>query len=71
MRKHLLTTRSTLGAAAALPGQALASVCATNPTLPSCDITRVPEIDALQGGAALAALAAIVLIVWERHRRAA
>ena len=33
--------------------------------------TAVPEISALEGTAALAALAAIVLIAWERRRRAA
>lgn len=33
-----------------------------------CD---VPEISALEGTAALAALAAVVLIAWERRRRAA
>jgi len=32
--------------------------------------TAVPEISALEGTAALAALAAIVLIAWERRRRA-
>ncbi|WP_143104153.1 hypothetical protein [Poseidonocella sedimentorum] len=31
----------------------------------------VPEISALEGTAALAALAAIVLLAWERRRRAA
>jgi len=31
----------------------------------------VPEISALEGTAALAALAAIVFIAWERRRRAA
>jgi len=31
----------------------------------------VPEISALEGTAALAVLAAIVLIAWERRRRAA
>ncbi|SNR67051.1 hypothetical protein [Paracoccus sediminis] len=30
----------------------------------------VPEISALEGTAALAALAAIVLLTWERRRRA-
>lgn len=34
----------------------------------ACD---VPEISALQGTAAIAALAAVVLLVWERSRRAA
>jgi len=33
--------------------------------------TSVPEISALEGTAALAALAAIVLLTWERRRRAA
>lgn len=32
--------------------------------------TAVPEISALEGTAALAALAAIVLLTWERRRRA-
>lgn len=31
----------------------------------------VPEISALEGTAALAVLAAVVLLVWERRRRAA
>lgn len=31
----------------------------------------VPEISALEGTAALAAVAAIVLLAWERRRRAA
>ncbi|WP_255328324.1 VPEID-CTERM sorting domain-containing protein [Paracoccus albicereus] len=30
----------------------------------------VPEISALEGTAAIAALAAIVLLTWERRRRA-
>lgn len=33
--------------------------------------TPVPEISALEGTAALAAVAAIVLLAWERRRRAA
>lgn len=33
--------------------------------------TAVPEISALEGTAAIAALAAIVLLAWERRRRAA
>lgn len=32
--------------------------------------TPVPEISALEGTAALAALTAIVLLTWERRRRA-
>lgn len=33
--------------------------------------TDVPEISALEGTAAVAALAAVLLFVWERRRRAA
>ncbi|XDA97403.1 VPEID-CTERM sorting domain-containing protein [Sulfitobacter sp. LCG007] len=33
-------------------------------------ITSVPEISALEGTAALAAVAAVVLLAWERRRRA-
>lgn len=33
--------------------------------------TPVPEISALEGTAALAAVAAVVLLAWERRRRAA
>jgi len=33
--------------------------------------TPVPEISALEGTAAIAALAAVVLLAWERRRRAA
>lgn len=44
-----------------------AAVCGTGPG----DICDVPEISALEGTAALAALAAIVLLAWERRRRAA
>lgn len=32
--------------------------------------TMVPEISALEGTAAIAALAAVVLLAWERRRRA-
>ena len=32
---------------------------------------EVPEISALQGTAAIAAVAAVVLLAWERSRRAA
>jgi len=38
---------------------------------PACTSTSVPEISALEGTAALAALAAVVLLAWERRRRAA
>ena len=36
----------------------------------NCTATPVPEISALEGTAALVALAAIVLLTWERRRRA-
>lgn len=39
------------------------SVCPPAPT-------PVPEISALEGTAAIAAMAAIVLLTWERRRRA-
>lgn len=39
-------------------------------TGPGCDPTPVPEISALEGTAAIAAMAAIVLLTWERRRRA-
>lgn len=48
--------------AAALPG--FAAVCD-----PSKGVCSVPEISALEGTAAIAALAAIVLLAWERRRR--
>ncbi len=34
----------------------------------ACPPTPVPEISALEGGAAIAMLAAAVLIIWERRR---
>lgn len=49
---------------------AFAATCDINPNL--CPpVTAVPEISALEGTAAIAALAAIVLLTWERRRRAA
>lgn len=51
---------------------AFASDCITNPYGPGCqDPEAVPEISALEGTAAIAALAAIVLLTWERRRRSA
>ncbi len=37
---------------------------------PASCTTAVPEISAMEGTAALVALAAIVLLTWERRRRA-
>ena len=51
----VLMTSATSAFAVALPGDAA---------------TSVPEISALEGTAALAAVAAIVLLAWERRRRA-
>lgn len=53
------------GAFVASASAALAAPC--DPTFGQCD---VPEISALEGTAALAAVAAIVLVAWERRRRA-
>ncbi|OJH46069.1 MULTISPECIES: hypothetical protein [Paracoccus] len=47
-----------------------ASTCEMNPAVCQPTVTPVPEISALEGTAALAALAAIVLLTWERRRRA-
>lgn len=44
-----------------------AAFAQTNPFKP----VAVPEISALEGTAALAAVAAIVLLAWERSRRSA
>lgn len=49
---------------------AAAATCEMNPMLCEPAVTAVPEISALEGTAALAALAAIVLLTWERRRRA-
>jgi len=43
-------------------------ICMTDPNNPIC--TSVPEISAMEGAAAIAALAAIMLLTWERRRRA-
>lgn len=55
---------------------AIAATAAATPALACTGIqcpqpTAVPEISAMHGVAAVAALAAVVLLVWERRRRAA
>ena len=60
MKKFALAVSATL----ASTGAALANFTGETPT------TAVPEISALEGTAAIAALAAIVLLTWERRRRA-
>ena len=55
-----------LTAMAAGLAAAPAAMASTIPPRP----VAVPEISALEGTAALAALAAIVLFTWERRRRA-
>jgi hypothetical protein len=59
--------KKTLLAATALVVSASAAL-AVDPSIPPG--TPVPEISALEGTAAIAALAAIVLLAWERRRRA-
>jgi hypothetical protein len=51
----VLVATASMASAKCLPGQV-------------CD---VPEISAMEGTAALAAVAAVLLMVWERRRRAA
>lgn len=41
-----------------------------DPNAPTIPKNNVPEISALEGTAAIAVLAAIVLLAWERRRRA-
>lgn len=77
--KKTLALATTAGAAL-FATSAFANICdPSNPgffignvpaPLGQCGVP-VPEISALEGTAALAALAAIVLIAWERRRRAA
>ena len=64
MKKLVVAAAATVASASA----AFATPCGPfNQT----QCTPVPEISALEGTAALAALAAIVLLAWERRRRAA
>lgn len=44
------------------------AICNLNPNAAGC--TPVPEISALEGTAAIAVLTAIMLLAWERRRRA-
>ncbi len=44
---------------------------ACDPGSLSCQQVPVPEISAMEGTAALAAVAAVLLFVWERRKRAA
>lgn len=64
MKKMLLTTTVLLASAPA----AFAVGIGSGLTTPA---TPVPEISALEGTAALAVVAAIVLLAWERRRKAA
>jgi len=68
--KTLFASAAALVATATAAMAADPVICATVPDAQGCS-TAVPEISALEGTAALAALAAIVLITWERRRRAA
>lgn len=60
-----------LGSVALMASATTALATGTCPPGQVCTPTAVPEISALEGTAALAALAAIVLLAWERRRRAA
>lgn len=59
---------SAVSAAASVATTSAAYACAGLSCPPQP--TAVPEISALEGTAAIAALAAIVLLTWERRRRA-
>jgi hypothetical protein len=65
MKKLAISAAAFLASASAasLPAFACAGLACPTPV-------AVPEISALEGTAALAALAAIVLFAWERRRRA-
>lgn len=67
--KTILVAATTLVASAGVALANTPTICATFPQAAAC-ATPVPEISALEGTAAIAALAAIVLIAWERRRRA-
>lgn len=69
MKKLAIAVGAVSGALAASSAMAF-DVCQVNPSASGC-ATSVPEISALEGMAAVAALAAVVLLFWERRRRAA
>lgn len=62
-------TLTAIAAFAASAGTAMANGNGCD-AFSNCPVTPVPEISALEGTAALVALAAIVLLTWERRRRA-
>ena len=62
MKKLALAAIATLASSPAFA----VGACIPTPNVPCA----VPEISALEGTAALAAVAAIVLLAWERRRRA-
>lgn len=65
--KTLLKAASLASVSSLFAAQAFAcSGLTCDPTTP----VNVPEISAMQGTAALAVLAAVVLLVWERRRAA-
>ncbi|WP_187429699.1 hypothetical protein ROLI_029420 [Roseobacter fucihabitans] len=63
--------KTVLFSASALIAMAGMAMANGNPGDFGGQATPVPEISALEGTAALAAVAAVVLIAWERRRRAA
>ena len=62
MKKAILATATVLASTASAFAVGLGSGVTT---------TSVPEISALEGTAALAVVVAVVLLAWERRRRAA
>ena len=67
MKKLALSIVAMVSSAGA--GMAADCLDAFNQPIPGC-VAQVPEISALEGTAALAVVAAIVLLAWERRRKA-
>lgn len=61
---------STVAATSLMANAAMAQQACFNDQGKIIACPPVPEISALSGTAAIAALAAVVLLVWERRRRA-
>ena len=69
--KKILAAATALSATLVANASFAQSLCTDPQTGKPIPCTNVPEISALEGTAAIAALAAIVLLAWERRRRAA
>jgi len=69
MMKYLLASIAAVAATSASAGiTVINGLCYDMATGKEVSCNAVPEISALEGTAALAALAAIVFIAWERRR---